>query len=265
MNVAAGDAFSILDPTWPLATGVRSVITTRHTGVAGSNIFDEKLLGLSASIPDDSDEAHTVQQARSQLAGDLGLNLPPQWLQQAHGAEAIEASANGKIALADATFTRETGLACAVLTADCLPILVSAKDASIVAAIHAGWRGLASGIVGATLSELEVDARELMVYLGPAICAQHFEVGREVRQAFLAGCMADLKSSLVSRCFRPSDVKPGHYFADLYALARAQLRALGVIDIYGGGYCTFDQTSLFYSHRRSGDVGRMASLIWIES
>ena len=268
-------AFPVLIPDWPLPRGVRSVITMRPANRFKDGSDHEHLLALPPSVQNSSDPYsclyNKVQTARKLLARQLDLKLAPQWLQQEHGVTVVEASENGVIQVADASFSRRRGLACAVLTADCLPLLVSAKDGSLVAAIHAGWRGLASGIIANTLNALSVDPGELIVYLGPGISQQHFEVGPEVRQAFLGAVeeaslnkgLVGSNSTSVAECFRPSELSEGHYFADLYQLARIQLQGLGVTDIYGGEYCTFAQAALFYSHRRDRDEGRMASLIWM--
>ena len=236
----------------------------------------EYLLALPPANSYDSEpsasQCNEAQMARSVLASQLELSLTPQWLKQEHGVAVVEASESGGTQVADASFTRRRGLACAVLTADCLPLLVSAKDGSLVGAIHAGWRGLAGGLIAKTVQALRIEPDQLMVYMGPAISLQYFEVGPEVRQVFLDACKdGRLNESqghpgqiLVDNCFHPSNTRLGHYFADLYGLARVQLKALGVTDIYGGEYCTYSQPSLFYSHRRGQDVGRMASLIWRE-
>ena len=258
--------FPLLIPDWPLPAGVRSVITMRRRSQlkSGGAEFISRDLGEV--------ESQDTRGAQSLLMRQLDLSKSPQWLQQVHGVAVIEASGNALSPQADASYTRQPGLACAVLTADCLPLLISAKDGSLVAAIHAGWRGLADGIIAATLTALAVTPSDLMVYLGPAISAQHFEVSPQVRQAFLDGCIklsgggikGGVSPGAVAAYFSPSTRQKGHYLADLYQLARVQFESLGVSDIYGGEYCTYAQSSKFYSHRRSKDVGRMASLIWIE-
>ncbi len=257
MDQPTSQAFPLLIPDWPLPRGVRSVMTTRE-GVS------ENASALCGSLGLHDVARSTAEQARSCLTQQLGLTLSPQWLKQDHGIRAIEASSSGRVEIADASFTRQVGLACAVLTADCLPILISANDASVVAAVHAGWRGLAGGILPAALKALNVPPNRLTVYLGPAICAKHFEVGPEVLEAFLHGSMVTIDDTLVRACFQPSNSKSEHYLADLYQLARIQLRAWGVNHIYGGDYCTSAQQELFYSHRSRRDIGRMASLIWLE-
>jgi purine-nucleoside/S-methyl-5'-thioadenosine phosphorylase / adenosine deaminase len=290
VNSDGNEIFPVLSPDWPLPPGVRCAITTRPVNPYKDKLDHEYLLGISpwaendaaqhSSISDsskrdrskcDSSKSDNVQTARALLARQLGLKIEPQWLKQEHGVTVVEASERGMTQVADASFTRNRGLACAVLTADCLPILVSAKDGSIVAAIHAGWRGLSRGVIASTLREMWADPRELTVYLGPAISQQHFEVGPEVRQAFLTACedsspnkgLIRSDSMMVAECFKTSGLTEGHYFADLYELARIQLKCLGITDIFGGEYCTYAQASMFYSHRLDQDEGRMASLIWI--
>lgn len=205
---------------------------------------------------------------REALARQLGRNISVQWLRQVHGANAIQASAsaNDRLPEADACYSRVENLACAVMTADCLPVLIAALDGSLVAAVHAGWRGLAAGVISATVQALGVEPALLSVYLGPAICEHHYEVGSDVFSAFsekpwiktLAG------AERLDRVFQPSGSKPGHYHANLYGLARLELGALGVGEIYGGKFCSYGQPQWFYSHRRGQDTGRTASLIWIE-
>ena len=258
MDEILSETVPILVPDWPLPASVRSVITTRCKSSCKESPVAGEILGANSAA-----QGEQVQAARALLSRQLNLRLPPQWLIQEHGNAVVEASIIGTPKVADASYTDRPGLACAVLSADCLPLLISAKDGSLVAAAHGGWRGLASGIIAATLTAMNTDPAQLSVYLGPAICAQHFEVGPEVRQAFLTGWMASNDQVQVAACFRPSKRTPGHYFADLYQLARIQLTQLGVRAIYGGEYCTYAQDSLFYSYRRQHDSGRMASLIWI--
>lgn len=172
-----------------------------------------------------------------------------------HSARAVEADLQA-VHRADASWTARRGVACAVLTADCLPALFCDRAGSRVAAAHAGWRGLAGGVLEATLEALEVDARELLVWLGPAIGAQVFEVGSEVREAFI-GTHGETEQAFV-----PSP-NPGRYIADIYQLARVRLAARGVTAVYGGGLCTFSDPR-FYSYRRANPTGRFASLVWLE-
>lgn len=248
-------AMTFFAPSWPLPENVRCVISTRDQAPVGpaSDVYLADVAGVVSA---------EVSAARAQLAQQLKLTRPPQWLQQEHGTTVIEAGDRGPVP-ADASFTRSRGLACAVLTADCLPVLISACDGSEVAAAHAGWKGLAAGIVTRTVRALVTPPKMLSVFLGPAICARHFEVGSEVREAFLHGRVAAIDRARVAACFQPSRRGKGFYMADLYRLARLELKQLGVDAIYGGEFCTVEQNDRFYSHRRSGDKQRMASLIWI--
>ena len=253
--------FQYLIPQWPLPTGVKSIITTRvgqPMGAAG------KLLNAL----DDSDECQQqVLRNRRDLAEQLALAQPLPWLVQEHGVRVVDAAAAIKHESqrhADACVSRVPGLACVIQTADCLPVLLCNDDGSVVAAAHAGWRGLVAGVLGETVAVMGVDAETISAYLGPAISQQHFEVGSEVRETFLAGAQRD-DQALTEACFVSSKTRSGYYYADLYQLARIQLRRLGVTRIYGGDYCTYADTERFYSYRREGQTGRMASLIWIES
>jgi hypothetical protein len=192
---------------------------------------------------------HTVQAA-------LALPQAPHWLRQVHGVSVADLGHDHTAEpTADAAIARQPGTVCAVLTADCLPLLVAARDGSAVAAIHAGWRGLAAGVVEATMHALAQSGRDLAVWLGPAIGPAAYEVGDEVRDAFVS------RANQAAMCFAPT--RPGHWLCDLYALARQRLTALGVRDIQGGEFCTHGDAGRFYSYRRDGACGRMASLIWI--
>ena len=178
--------------------------------------------------------------------------------------DAVDAIKHKSQRNADACVSRTPGLACVIQTADCLPILFSSDDGSVVAAAHAGWRGLVAGVLGATVAAMAGETAAISAYLGPAISQRHFEVGGEVREVFFAKAQpTDQRST--DACFLASKDRPGHYYADLYQLARIQLRGLGVTRIYGGDFCTYADTERFYSYRRQGQTGRMASVIWIAS
>ena len=195
--------------------------------------------------------------ARSNEAKALGVR--PVFLSQVHGdsvASLNPGSADGQVA--DAAMTCQTGVACTIMVADCLPVLLTDLQGSRVAAAHAGWRGLAGGILGNTLSQYTGNPSSLMAYLGPAIGPTAFEVGDDVRDAFMA------THDQSARAFSPG-VKPGKWWADIYALARMQLQHMGIQRIYGGTHCTFNEADHFFSYRRDGATGRMANVIWIES
>lgn len=187
------------------------------------------------------------------------LELPdePVWLNQKHGTNVVEAKLENTDQIADASFSTIPDHVCVTLTADCLPVLITNRKGSHVAAIHAGWRGLAAGVIEETLKTFQLND-ELLVWLGPAIGPEKFEVGEDVYQAFTADSPQS-KSAFV-------DYKPGKWLANLYELAKIRLRAQGVNHIYGGDYCTYTQEDLFFSWRRDQDkTGRMASVIWIEN
>ncbi|MBT9567387.1 MAG: peptidoglycan editing factor PgeF [Thiobacillus sp.] len=188
----------------------------------------------------------------------LRLHLPaePGWLKQVHGAGVVEAGQSG--VEADAVVSRAPGAVCAVLTADCLPVLFCDRAGGVVAAAHAGWRGLAEGVLEEAVASMRVPPREVLAWLGAAIGPQAFEVGDDVRQVFVDR-HADAAHAFVSH---PSGVA-GKWLADIYALARIRLNQMGVGSIYGGGHCTFTESETFFSYRRDGVTGRIASLIWL--
>jgi hypothetical protein len=186
------------------------------------------------------------------------------WLEQVHGTEIVAADAH-LTPRADAQFTRETGMACAVMTADCLPVLFCDRAGTQVAAAHAGWRGLCAGVLEATIAQF-ADPSQVLAWLGPAIGTSNFEVGAEVREQFLMATPA--LTPQINTCFIPSapftkNKKTQHYLADIYALARLRLQAAGITAIYGGGLCTVADRARFYSYRRDGRCGRMATLIYL--
>lgn len=196
-----------------------------------------------------------------------------QWLNQVHGTAVVE-SGTGGVLEADACYTREPGLACAIMTADCLPLLFCDRSGQHVAAAHAGWRGLLAGVIENTVAHISGQGAghnseqlvsdsigsELLVWMGPAISQHHFEVGAEVRRAFVAAASSSEQPATES-AFRAGD-RPGHYFADLYQLARIRLAALGITQVYGGDFCSYAEKERFFSYRRDGETGRMATLIY---
>ena len=238
---------NLLIPDWPAPTRVRSCITTRAGGISLAP-FDSFNLGTHVG-----DEPQAVAENRQRLSAVLGCE--PAWLQQVHGIAVVEADPQ-RVAEADASWTGTPGVASAVLTADCLPVLFCDRNATRVAAAHAGWRGLAAGVLEATLATLALPAEQVLVWLGPAIGPQAFEVGAEVREAFLSD-----HPRAAAEAFLPSQ-NSGRYMADIYQLARIRLAACGVSAVYGGGGCTFTDPR-FYSYRRQPRTGRFASLIWL--
>jgi YfiH family protein len=183
----------------------------------------------------------------------------PAWLRQVHGARVVDAAQSkregGEPPQADAAFTREANVVCAVMVADCLPVLFAERHASAVAAAHAGWRGLCAGVLDATLDAMQAAPGDVLAWLGPAIGPSVYEVGAEVRDAFLAAGRAP------ETAFSPT--RPGHWRLDLYAVARSQLLHRGLTEISGGGFCTYTDAERFYSFRRGGEAGRMAAAVWL--
>ena len=236
-------------PDWPAPPGVRTLITTRAGG-ASRGAYAALNLGLRSG-----DDAEAVARNRASLR--QWLPAEPLWLRQVHGTTVVEADTAEDNPEADAALARRNGLVCAVLTADCLPLLLCDEAGTVVAAVHAGWRGLCAGVIEQTLRAMDRPPQALLAYLGPAIGPAAYEVGAEVRQVFVeADAQAD-------SAFAPG--KPGKFYADLYALARQRLARSGVARVYGGGYCTYTERERFYSYRRDGVTGRMASLIWMET
>jgi YfiH family protein len=241
---------SLILPDWPAPVRVKSLMTTRAGGVSQAPWAS---LNLGDHVGDDP--AHVAAnraRLRQQLPGE------PAWLRQVHGARAVQVGQDSNRE-ADAAYTRLTGQVCAVLTADCLPVLFCDRAGSVVAAAHAGWRGLVGGVLEATVAAMQVQPGEILAWMGAAIGPQAFEVGDEVRQAFVA------QHAEAAAAFLPSPgAAPGKWLADIYQLARVRLNHVGVQAIYGGGCCTYQEAASFYSYRRDGVTGRMASLIWLE-
>jgi YfiH family protein len=238
---------------WPVPPGVRAGTTTRQGGVS---VPPYDSFNLATHV---GDKAWAVQHNRELLSQALGLPAEPCWLEQVHGNTVIDAARAHGVPRADAAYTTQAGVVCVVLTADCLPVLFCTADGHGVAAAHAGWRGLAGGVLEATIAALceasDSSPTDLCAWLGPAIGPAAFEVGEEVRAAFMAIDPA------MQTCFSAN--RAGHYLADIYALAGMLLERQGVTAIYGGGHCTMNEPQRFYSYRREKDTGRMASCIWI--
>lgn len=239
-----------LIPDWPASPRVRACVTTRRGGVSHAP-YDGLNLGDHVS-----DDPLAVAANRARVVQQLALPEMPRWLNQVHGTQAVDAGRAVTRCTADASYTVEAGVVCAVLTADCLPVLLCDRAGSVVAAVHAGWRGLAAGVIEAAVAEMRVPAGDLMAWLGPAIGPGAFEVGAEVRAAFVDHDPA------AGHAFQPS--LSGRWLADIYRLAWLRLTRRGVTAIYGGGRCTFTEAEHFYSYRRGGVTGRMASLIWLD-
>ncbi len=239
-------------PEWPVAPRVQALVTTRSGGVSRGPYATMNLGRHTA------DDANCVAENERRLAA--FLPSPPVWLDQVHGA-AVAVLGAGTVAAAktaDAAVTRERGIVCAVLVADCLPVLLADRHGSVVGVAHAGWRGLVAGVVEATvaaLGNLGAGTNELVAWLGPAIGPAAFEVGADVRGALLA------RDAALAQCFVPHN--DGKWLADLYAIARNRLAIAGVTQVGGGGYCTRTDATRFFSYRRERASGRMAALAWL--
>ena len=234
-------------PDWPAPKSVRSLITTRTGGVSEGAYAS---MNLATHVGDNASAvAGNRQWLRQYLPGE------PVWLEQVHGTTVVCADETARGAVADGAYARTRGVVCVVQTADCLPVLFCDEAAAVVGVAHAGWRSLAAGVIEAVVRAMQVDPAPLMAFLGPAIGPRAFEVGDEVRSAFLA------RSPVAAEAFAAKG--EGKWQADLYALARQRLAALGVTRVFGGGWCTYSEPERFYSFRRDRDTGRMASLIWL--
>lgn len=241
----------VIRPEWPAPRSVRAAFTLRTGGVSSPPF---QSLNVGAHVGDD---ARAVTENRRLLRAALNVPVEPAWIEQVHGIEVLDLDAAPRqTATADAVLTRGTGHVCAVQVADCLAVLLTARDGSAVAAAHAGWRGLAAGVLEATVTSLAVEPVQLIAWLGPAIGPAHFEVGEEVRSAFVAHDPAAAAAFIANA--------RGRWQCDLPGLARGRLAALGVAAVFGGGWCTYADASRFFSFRRDGRCGRMAALIWRE-
>ena len=225
---------------------------TLRSGGKSKGIY--KSFNLATHVNDD---INFVQMNRALLSQHLPSQ--PFWLNQTHGNDALELPSS--LLNADASYTKDKNIVCVVQTADCLPLLVTNKNGTIAAAIHAGWRGLLNGVIENTLHKMNVPSHELLVWLGPAISQKHFEVGSDVKHSFCE------KHHEAAKAFQ--SVSNQKWLADIYKLAKIRLHAYGINEIYGASvttdYCTFAHHEDYFSYRRDGETGRMASLIWIES
>lgn len=241
---------SLLDFSWRAPHGVRAAFTTRLGGVSAAP-WDSFNVGAHVG-----DAPADVAANRQRLETLLGLPAAPAWLSQVHGVDVHDLDASAPPATADAAVTRERGRVCAIMVADCLPVLLASRDGARIGAAHAGWRGLASGVIERTVRAMGLPGEELTGWLGPCISRAHFEVGDEVREAFVA--VDPVAAAAFDRNAR------GRWQADLVRLAKRRLAALGVTEVAGGEWCTFADRARFFSHRRDGKGGRMVALIWRE-
>lgn len=236
-------------PDWPTPANVKALITTRRGGVSRGPFAG---FNLGSRTGDDPEAVITNRAYLRRL-----LPQEPKWLVQEHGVTVVEADAIEGAPRADASVARRPGTVCAITVADCVPVLFTDRRGTLVAAAHAGWRGLAGGVLENTVSSTGAPPGELLAYLGPGIGPQAFEVGADVRDAFLA------RSALAATAFAPC--RPGKWLADIHALARQALARAGVMHVHGGGLCTVSDALRFFSYRRDRITGRMAALIWRES
>ena len=247
----AGGGPDVLTPEWPAPAGVRAAFTLRAGGVSAAP-FDSLNVGLHVG-----DAAEAVRENRRRVQEHLGLPEEPAWIEQVHGTHVLDPDAlAAPLVPADAFIARRRGRVAVIQVADCLPVFLTVEDGSAVAVAHAGWRGLAAGVLEATVRGLGREGRSLLAWLGPCIGPQHFEVGGEVRAAFLA------EEARAESAFTPNT--RDRWQCDLPALARLRLERLGVRRVFGGTWCTYADRARFFSYRRDGQCGRMAALIWRE-
>ncbi len=267
-----------IDADWPAPAGIRALTTLRHGPGVSRPPFDRLNLGIR-----NGDDIEAVTRNRAVLVDALALPSAPRWLRQVHGAAVARFDADAAVEIvgapgaaidpderdvdgdvgrdepeADAAVTDARGVVLAILTADCLPVVFAARDGSGIGVAHAGWRGLAGGVLEATLAAMAVPADRLIAWLGPAAGPEAYEIGEEVREAFVGPDPGGASAFIPTR--------PGHWRVDLYALARRRLVAAGMAPtaIHGGGHCTIGEAGRFFSHRRDGRSGRMATLAWID-
>lgn len=251
---------------WPVSGKVSAFTTLRHGAGASQPPFDHFNLGnLQAA---DGDDPATVESNRLELVQRFALPSTPHWLRQVHGSEVLRFdtpapsqprptfAGTATEPVADASVTSVAGVVLAILTADCLPVVFASEDGSEIGAAHAGWRGLADGVLESTVAAMRAPADRLHAWLGPAAGPQAYEIGQEVFDAFISRDADAISAFVVTR--------PGHWRVDLYALARRRLAKIGLTRVHGGGLCTISDPQRFFSHRRDARTGRIASMIWMD-
>ncbi|WP_312318170.1 peptidoglycan editing factor PgeF [Stenotrophomonas sp.] len=254
------DSVPVLTADWPAPPGVRAVTTLRHGAGGSLPPFDQFNMGNRYSA--EGDDPAQVQRNRDLLVRGLALPSAPHWLRQVHGTDVLRFDAPPAAQgvevepTADAAVTSVPGVVLAILTADCLPVVFAARDGREIGAAHAGWRGLADGMLEATVAAMQTPPAQLQAWLGPAAGPAHYEVGEDVFHAFVEGDAGAATAFVATR--------PGHWKVDLYALARRRMLAAGLEAgaIHGGQYCSIADPQRFYSHRRDRRTGRMATLVW---
>lgn len=246
----------VLRPAWQAPSHIQALCTTRKGGASQSPWCS---LNLGSHVGDNPEQ---VAENRQRLANVAGLSVANiGWLNQIHGTDVVELTPTSVsvVTTADASYTRYPGIACAILTADCLPVILTDAEGSVVGAAHAGWRSLCGGVLEKLIAAMAVSPSNLRAWLGPAIGPDNFEVGPEVREAFVK------QNSEVAKAFTQTGARPGHFMADIYLVATQRLNKAGVLSVSGGGFCTVNDKDRFYSYRRDGQTGRMATLVWLKS
>ena len=245
------NSINFIKPQWPAPANVKALQTTRVGGVSAAPFAS---LNFGAHVGDDPIAVAENRQLLSPY-----LPSEPVWVNQVHGVEVIDAAVSSCLQNADASFTTKPNVVCVTMTADCLPVLLCDKKGSVVAAVHAGWRGLCDGVIEAAIAKMQVSPSEILVWLGPAIGPKAFEIGDEVREQFIE------KDRQVALAFKRNGDK---WLCNLYLIARQRLNNLGVMQVYGASvnedFCTYTDKARFFSFRRDNVTGRMASMIWLE-
>lgn len=242
-------------PDWPAPGNVKALFTTRNGGVSGAISRTYASLNLGGHVNDSPADVGCNRALLRQY-----LPEEPKWLKQVHGICSVRVDGASAMSEGDAAWSRRQGTVCAVMVADCLPVFLCDRSGVAVGIAHAGWRGLAGGVIEQTIAAMQVDSSQLMVWLGPAIGPSHFEVGADVLDAFVKQDPQSA-SAFVAR----ENHHEEKWLADIFLLAHQRLIAAGVTEIYGGGTCTFSDPARFFSYRRDGETGRMAGLIWLEA
>lgn len=241
-----------LIPNWPAPKNIKAYFTLRMDGQSKPP-YESFNLGKHSG-----DNENVVAANRKQLMQELNLDQPPVWLNQVHGNQVVSADAVINTTSADALYTQQKNLVCAILTADCMPLFLCDREGTVVALAHAGWRGLAAGVIENTVAAMKIPAENILAWMGPAMGPQKFEVGPEVREIFLS---VDKAAEIA---FAP--LPNQKWLANIYLLAQQRLQKSGVTAIYGGDHCTYTEKEKFFSYRRDGkQSGRMAALIWIDA
>ena len=248
---------ALLQADWPAPPGVQAFTTLRHG--AGVSVAPFDTFNMGNRYAADGDDPAVVESNRIELVQRFALPSTPHWLRQVHGTEVLRFdvaafAAGGEEPVADAAVTSTPGVVLAILTADCLPVLFAEEGGLALGAAHAGWRGLAAGVLENTVAAMRCPTNRIVAWLGPAAGPQAYEIGEEVFEAFVAN-EAQAASAFVA-------TRPGHWRVDLYQLARQRLAAIGITRVHGGDCCTISDPQRFYSHRRDARTGRMASVIW---